>query len=84
MNLKRLTHKPYGPQTKILIEWEEIGDIIRRLGRIEDILGEEYDLDYLSQLVNQRMTMREDVAERMKLVGNIPLNRLHELVTHNK
>ena len=50
-----------------------------RLKRIEDILGDDYDLDRLSVLVNQRMTMREDVAARMQLVGSIPLYRLSEL-----
>nr|WP_140397622.1 hypothetical protein [Flavonifractor sp. An135] len=55
-------------------------DIIDRLADIEDILGDDYDLDQLSVLVNQRMTMREDVAARMKLVGGIPLDRLRELI----
>lgn len=51
-----------------------------RLNAIEDILGDDYELDRLSVLVNQRMTMREDVAARMKLVGGIPLDRLRELI----
>ena len=51
-----------------------------RVAAYEDILGDDYDLDRLSVLVNQRMTMREDVAARMKLVGGIPLDRLRELV----
>ena len=61
-----------------------VGMIIQRVvdkcADIEDILGDDYDLDRLSVLVNQRMTMREDVAARMKLVGGIPLDRLRELV----
>lgn len=55
------------------------GKDIDRLAAIEDILGDEYDLDRLSAMVNQRMTMREEVAERWKLTCNIPLDRLREL-----
>lgn len=53
--------------------------IYDRLSTIEDILGDEYDLDRLSIMVNQRMTMREEVAERWELTCNIPLDRLREL-----
>lgn len=55
------------------------GKDIDCLAAIEDILGDEYDLDRLSAMVNQRMTMREEVAERWKLTCNIPLDRLREL-----
>lgn len=58
----------------------DIKGILDRLADIEDILGDEYDLDRLRELMNQRMTMREDVAERIKLVGSIQVNRLRELV----
>ena len=47
---------------------------------IEDILGEEYDLDRLSIMVNQCMTMREEVSQRFALTAKIPLDRLRELV----
>lgn len=57
---------------------------IERLATIEDILGDDYDLDYLRNLIDQRMTMREDVAERMKLVRDIPLDRLRELVNADR
>lgn len=63
-----------------ICDCEELDRIVDRLGAIEDILGDDYDLDRLSVLVNQRMTMREDVAARLKLVGGIPLDRLRELV----
>lgn len=63
-----------------ICDCDELDRIVDRLGAIEDILGDDYDLDQLSVLVNQRMTMREDVAARMKLVGGIPLDRLRELV----
>lgn len=62
----------------------DIKGILERLADIEDILGDEYDLDRLRELMNQRMTMRDDVAERMKLVGGIPMDRLRELVEADK
>lgn len=62
-----------------------------RLKAIEDILcdsvgdndpdaEDEYDLDRLSVLCNQRMTMREEVSERFSLTAKIPLDRLRVLV----
>ena len=53
---------------------------MHRLASIENILGDEYDLDRLSVMVNQCMTMREEVAERFSLTAKIPLDRLRELV----
>ena len=35
----------------ISFECESVGDIVRRLAAIEDILGEEYELDRLKELV---------------------------------
>lgn len=77
MSVKRLTVKPKHDPTGRQFSWALCHE---RLSAIEDILGDDYDLDQLSVLVNQRMTMREDVAARMKLVGGIPLDRLRELV----
>lgn len=54
-------------------------DLYYRLSQIEDILGDEYDLDRLSVLCNQRMTMREEVSERFGLTAKIPLDRLREI-----
>lgn len=56
-----------------------IRDLYYRLSQIEDILGDEYDLDRLSVLCNQRMTMREEVSERFSLTAKTPLDRLREL-----
>lgn len=90
--MKRLTDKrlaiPPG-------QWQEVTDEQRmelkeipvpsmrelyyRLSQIEDILGDEYDLDRLSVLCNQRMTMREEVSQRFSLTAKIPLDRLREL-----
>lgn len=46
----------------------------------EKFLGENYDLDRLRDLANQRMTMREDVAQRVQITKGIDLDRLRELV----
>lgn len=57
---------------------------IHRLAAIEDILGDEYDLDRLRVIMDQRITLREEVAERWKLTGDIPLDRLAEIVRAEK
>lgn len=54
-------------------------ELYYRLSQIEDILGDEYDLDRLSVLCNQRMTMRDEVSQRFSLTAKIPLDRLREL-----
>ena len=62
-----------------------------RLKAIEDILCDsvgdndpdavdEYDLDRLAVMCNQRMSMRDEVSERFSLTAKIPLDRLRELV----
>ena len=69
-------------------EWSIVGSdyfkAFERLAAIEDILGDDYDLDRLAEIMNQRMTMREDVAERWKLTSDIPLDRLRELARAEK
>lgn len=59
-----------------------VSDVLayHRLAAIEDILGDEYDLDRLSVLCNQRMSMREEMSQRFSLTAKIPLDRLRELV----
>ena len=37
-------------EASISFECESVGDIVRRLAAIEDILGDEYDLDRLREL----------------------------------
>lgn len=57
-------------------------DLYYRLSQIEDILcdgTDEYDLDRLAVLCNQRMTMRDEVSQRFGLTAKIPLDRLREL-----
>lgn len=46
--MKRLTIRTN--EASISFECESVGDIVRRLAAIEDILGEEYDLDRLREL----------------------------------
>lgn len=53
---------------------------VNRLSKIEDILGDNYDLDRLQVMYNQRVSLREEVAERWNLTKNIPLEQLRELV----
>lgn len=61
-----------------------------RLKAIEDILcdsvgdndpdaEDEYDLDRLAVMCNQRMSMRDEVSERFSLTAKIPLDRLREI-----
>ena len=81
--MKRLTEKRESPL--VMSMWAKDSQSLRiynRLAAIEDILcdGEdEYDLDRLSVLCNQRMTMRDEVSQRFSLTAKIPLDRLREL-----
>lgn len=90
--MKRLTDKrlaiPPGQWQEVTdeqrMELQEIPvpsmrELYYRLSQIEDILGDEYDLDRLSVLCNQRMTIREEVSQRFSLTAKIPLDRLREL-----
>lgn len=55
-----------------------------RLAEIENILGDDYDLDRLKVMVNQCMTMRQEVNERFGLTKYIPVDRLKEIVEAEK
>ena len=58
-------------------------ELYYRLFQIEEILcdaEDEYDLDRLAVMCNQRMTIREEVSQRFSLTKDIPLDRLRELV----
>ena len=41
-------------EASISFECESVGDIVRRLAAIEDILGDEYDLDELKEVVQAK------------------------------
>ena len=81
--MKRLTEKRESPL--VMSMWAKDSQSLRiynRLADIEDILcdgGDDYDLDRLAVMCNQRMTMREEVSQRFSLTAKIPLDRLREL-----
>ena len=45
-------------EASISFECESVGDIVRRLAAIEDILGDEYDLDELREMVQAKRSGR--------------------------
>ena len=47
--MKRLTIRTN--EASVSFECESVGDIVRRLADIEDILGDEYDLDRVKEAV---------------------------------
>lgn len=57
-------------------------DEIRRalLGDNDPEAEDDYDLDRLAVMCNQRMSMRDEVSQRFSLTKDIPLGRLRELV----
>ena len=50
--MKRMTIRTN--EASISFECESVGDIVRRLAAIEDILGDEYDLEKLKELVQAK------------------------------
>ena len=65
-------------EASISFECESVGDIVRRLAAIEDILGDEYDLDRLRELVEADKTLKEfaeDVARQFGYHGMTPDGR---------
>ena len=50
--MKRLTIRTN--EASISFECESVGDIVRRLAAIEDILGDEYDLDELREMIQAK------------------------------
>ena len=79
--MKRLTERrPNGVIRVNFIEAKET--VMSRLAAIEDILCDsenEYDLERLAAVYNQRMSMRDEVSERFSLTAKIPLDRLREI-----
>ena len=63
---------------------EKFGEMLVRLCQIENILGDDYDLDRLEVMMTQCMSMREEVSERFRITGSIPVERLRELVEADK
>ena len=50
--MKRLTIRTN--EASISFDCESVGDIVRRLAAIEDILGDEYDLDELREMIQAK------------------------------
>lgn len=87
--MKRLTERLSNGVIRVnFIEAKE--NAVSRLAAIEDILcdsvgdndpdaEDEYDLDRLTVMCNQRMSMRDEVSQRFSLTAKIPLDRLREL-----
>lgn len=63
--MERLTFKSRKGPVKTMVEWEMIGSIIRRLGNIEDILGDDYDMDRLKDLVEADREGRCSIAPKL-------------------
>ena len=76
--MKRLTERRKNGAINVRYATEH-ETAIHRLAAIEDILGDEYDLDRLAVLCNQRMTMRDEVSERFSLTAKISLGRLRKI-----
>lgn len=79
--MKRLTERRKNGAINVRYATEH-ETAIHRLAAIEDILcddTDEYELDRLRVLCNQRMTMREEVSQRFSLTAKIPLDRLREI-----
>ena len=91
--MKRLTMKDengyYLKDKSATITWNSLigenryrGEAIDRLAAIEDILCDsenEYDLERLAAVYNQRVSMRDEVSQRFSLTAKIPLDRLREI-----
>lgn len=79
--MKRLTtNRSWEEASKDLKHELGYSYVWKRLKEIEDILGDDYDLDRLKVIVNQRMTMREEVAERFRITKDVPVERISEMV----
>lgn len=63
-------------EASISFECESVGDIVRRLASIEDILGDDYDLGMLRELVE---AYREDRYIVLKEPRQAGVHRLSEL-----
>lgn len=79
--MKRLTERRKNGAINVRYATEH-ETAIHRLAAIEDILCDsenEYDLERLAAVYNQRVSMRDEVSERFSLTAKIPLDRLREI-----
>ena len=63
-------------EASIYFECESVGDIVRRLAAIEDILGEEYDLNLVQRLIQAYKEGRYIIMKEPEQAG---VSRLREL-----
>ena len=63
-------------EASISFECESVGDIVRRLAAIEDILGDEYDLDLVQKLIQAYREGRYIILKEPEQAG---VSRLREL-----
>lgn len=63
-------------EASISFECESVGDIVRRLAAIEDILGDEYDLDLLQEQIQAYREGRYIILKEPEQAG---VSRLREL-----
>ena len=63
-------------EASISFECESVGDIVRRLAAIEDILGDEYDLDLLQKQIQEYREGRYIILKEPEQAG---VSRLREL-----
>ena len=67
-------------EASISFECESVGDIVRRLAAIEDILGDEYDLDELREMVQAKRKGRCIVLPCKK--GDTVWRIVHDAAPH--
>ena len=67
-------------EASISFECESVGDIVRRLAAIEDILGEEYDLDELKEVAQAKREGRCVVLPCKK--GDTVWRIVHDATPH--
>ena len=67
-------------EASISFECESVGDIVRRLAAIEDILGDEYDLDELREMVQAKREGRCVVLPCKK--GDTVWRIVHDAAPH--
>ena len=72
--MKRMTIRTN--EASISFECESVGDIVRRLAAIEDILGDEYDLNLVQRLIQAYKEGRYIIMKEPERAG---VSRLREL-----
>ena len=77
--MKRLTIRTN--EASISFECESVGDIVRRLAAIEDILGDEYDLDKLKEMVQANIPR---LIDEQSTISAVPVVRCRECENYDE